>query len=243
MSSSRGIPAKGASRTQAIASAHKHGADESLAKSVEQGEAELPATTAHMSLPIDDGEFAAAGPLLQRSSTVDNDVEADVPYPEMEDQPTLQPPDNFKPFFTLVEDPVTGEHHHPTVHYIFADDDPEILSNAALETLDTSQHTESFESDRIVLVDMGPDGRQVGSTCSFSSKWQGIGTSVTQAPSWGNDSVMPKQLMLRISGHGSNSRYRDGLAMKHDVHELIKSLDEVQDGLETVMRRTGDDAQ
>lgn len=196
-----------------------------------------------MSLPIDDGEFAAAGPLPQRSSTtVDNNVETDIPYPEMEDQTMLRPPENFKPFFTLVEDPVTGEHYHPTVHYIFADDDPEVLTSAALETLDTSQRTESIESDRIVLVDMGPDGQQVESACSLSSKWQGLETSVTQAPSWGNDSLMTTQLMLRISGHGSNSRYRDGLAMKNDVHELIKSLDEAQNGLETVMRRTGDDA-
>lgn len=54
--------------------------------------------------------------------------------------PTL--PDSFQPFFTLIEDSVTNEHHHPTVHYIFADDDSDIISEAAcrsLEVLDPSQ--------------------------------------------------------------------------------------------------------
>lgn len=49
---------------------------------------------------------------------------------------------SFQPFFTLIEDSVTNEHHHPTVHYIFADDDSDIIAEAAcrsLEPLDPSQ--------------------------------------------------------------------------------------------------------
>ena len=49
---------------------------------------------------------------------------------------------SFQPFFTLIEDSVTNEHHHPTVHYIFADDDADIIAEAALrslEVLDPSQ--------------------------------------------------------------------------------------------------------
>lgn len=38
----------------------------------------------------------------------------------------------FNPFFTLVEDATTSEHYHPTVHYIFSDDDTDILTDAAL---------------------------------------------------------------------------------------------------------------
>jgi len=55
-------------------------------------------------------------------------------------QSSLIPP--FTPFFTLIEDTVTSEHHHPTVHYLFADDDSDIIAEAAcrsLETLDPSQ--------------------------------------------------------------------------------------------------------
>ncbi|KIV78278.1 hypothetical protein PV11_10008 [Exophiala sideris] len=52
---------------------------------------------------------------------------------------------SFQPFFTLIEDSVTNEHHHPTVHYIFADDDSDIIAEAAcrsLEILDPQQQQE-----------------------------------------------------------------------------------------------------
>jgi hypothetical protein len=42
---------------------------------------------------------------------------------------------SFQPLFTLIEDPITREHHHPTVHYIFADDDNDIITEAALRSL------------------------------------------------------------------------------------------------------------
>ncbi|KAK6380161.1 hypothetical protein LTS17_005350 [Exophiala oligosperma] len=51
---------------------------------------------------------------------------------------------SFQPFFTLIEDSVTNEHHHPTVHYIFADDDSDIITEAAcrsLQILDPAQRT------------------------------------------------------------------------------------------------------
>jgi hypothetical protein len=41
----------------------------------------------------------------------------------------------FEPFFTLIEDTLTHTHHHPTVHYIFADDDTDIVSEAACRSL------------------------------------------------------------------------------------------------------------
>lgn len=45
----------------------------------------------------------------------------------------------FHPFFTLVEDANTGEYHHPTVHYIFSDDDTDILTEAAVRSLEPEQ--------------------------------------------------------------------------------------------------------
>ncbi|BCR91797.1 uncharacterized protein ACHE_70640A [Aspergillus chevalieri] len=45
----------------------------------------------------------------------------------------------FQPFFTLVEDANTGEYHHPTVHYIFSDDDTDILTEAAVRSLESEQ--------------------------------------------------------------------------------------------------------
>lgn len=56
----------------------------------------------------------------------------DIPYPEPSSEQTLLPPPNFRPFFALVEDPTAGEHYHPYVHYVFADDDPVIVTAASM---------------------------------------------------------------------------------------------------------------
>lgn len=59
----------------------------------------------------------------------------DIPYPEPTSEQTLLPPPNFNPFFTIVEDAATGEHYHPFVHYVFADDDPAIITAAAMRSM------------------------------------------------------------------------------------------------------------
>ncbi|KXG51789.1 uncharacterized protein PGRI_091820 [Penicillium griseofulvum] len=45
----------------------------------------------------------------------------------------------FQPFFTLIEDAHTSDYHHPTVHYIFSDDDTDIVTEAALRSLAAEQ--------------------------------------------------------------------------------------------------------
>lgn len=45
-------------------------------------------------------------------------------------------PNFFRPFFTLIEDAHSSDYHHPTVHYIFSDDDPEILTEASMRALE-----------------------------------------------------------------------------------------------------------
>jgi hypothetical protein len=68
--------------------------------------------------------------------------EPDQSYDEHTIESSVQPappPPNFHPFFTLIEDPITNEHHHPTVHYIFADDDADIITEAACRSLEESQ--------------------------------------------------------------------------------------------------------
>lgn len=49
----------------------------------------------------------------------------------------------FQPFFTLIEDANTGEYHHPTVHYIFSDDDTDILTEAAVRSIGSEQENGS----------------------------------------------------------------------------------------------------
>lgn len=65
----------------------------------------------------------------------DADDEDDIPYPEPSSEQTILPPPNFNPFFTLIEDTTSGEHYHPYVHYVFADDDPSIITAASMRSL------------------------------------------------------------------------------------------------------------
>lgn len=46
------------------------------------------------------------------------------------DEPPVSVPAPFQPIFSLVTDNTTRQIHHPRVHYIFADDDPEVLTDA-----------------------------------------------------------------------------------------------------------------
>ncbi|KAJ6018265.1 hypothetical protein N7451_001644 [Penicillium sp. IBT 35674x] len=61
----------------------------------------------------------------------------DPPAAEAQDGTPQQPA--FQPFFTLIEDIPAGEYHHPTVHYIFSDDDTDIITEAALRSLEAQQ--------------------------------------------------------------------------------------------------------
>ncbi|KAK7738559.1 hypothetical protein SLS53_006079 [Cytospora paraplurivora] len=48
----------------------------------------------------------------------------------LQPEPQPQQPPVFQPLFTLVTDGTTRATHHPRVHYIFSDDDPDILTEA-----------------------------------------------------------------------------------------------------------------
>lgn len=63
------------------------------------------------------------------------DYEDEIPYPEPSSEQTILPPPNFNPFFTLIDDTTSGEHYHPYVHYVFADDDPVIVTAAAMRSM------------------------------------------------------------------------------------------------------------
>lgn len=83
------------------------------------------------------------------------DAEADddeIPYPEPGSEQTLLPPPNFNPFFTLIEDSTSAEHYHPYVHYVFADDDPVIVTAAAMRSLGLD--------DAQYLPQTGPEGHE-----------------------------------------------------------------------------------
>ncbi|KAL0264604.1 hypothetical protein SLS55_000554 [Diplodia seriata] len=93
-------------------------------------------------LPHDDrvdsaAAVAAASQPLYLHDNAAGDAET-LSYPPLGDDPSSQPllpPANFSPFFTLVEDAGTGEHHHPAVHYVFSDDDPDLHTAVFMRAL------------------------------------------------------------------------------------------------------------
>jgi hypothetical protein len=94
------------------------------------------------SSPIPHLEYPPEDEPDEQQQPEDAEDEDEIPYPEPSSEQTLLPPANFRPFFTLIEDTTSGEHHHPYVHYVFADDDPVIVTAASMRSLglDETRH-------------------------------------------------------------------------------------------------------
>lgn len=176
-------------------------------------------------------------PLFPDEATDDHEL----PYIEA-DQDQLLPPPNFNPFFTVIEDATTGEHCHPSVLYIFSDDDQEILAAASMRELgfDDSQdysqeeregHVESVTltsplpslrpnvKERYVVVDIGPDGQTITESQSLSREWQITETMVRPAPTWDEESLELGNagLMLKVSGVELPTNTKQGSSLAKDL--------------------------
>ena len=157
-------------------------------------------------------------------------------YVEASEEQILPPPD-FKPFFTLIHDPETGEHYHPSVHYIFSDDDPDPLTTATLEAVQASDGDETQQQDvqqteRFLIVDIDKDGKTVQSAVSLSPDWQSLKTETKQAPSWGDGGHgIESRRMLQISGQEIEQKKKTKTSnleeMMKTFGERLSSLDEV----------------
>lgn len=136
-----------------------------------------------------------------------------MPYSSVTDE-SLLPPKNFQPFFPLVEDGSSGEIAHPAVHYVFSDDDPEVVTAASLrelgageESLNAARRAKSIEGEdmaaaeeepprdilpplrpgvqeRYVLVEMAQDGHTVLNAKSLCPDWAVTNTTVRGAPTF-----------------------------------------------------------
>ncbi|KUI55754.1 hypothetical protein VP1G_03176 [Cytospora mali] len=80
---------------------------------------------------------AFATPVVETSGSVEaeplppvHEEEEEEPLHHHHPDPQPQQPHPFQPLFTLVTDSTTRATHHPRVHYIFSDDDPDILTEA-----------------------------------------------------------------------------------------------------------------
>ncbi|KAK3675395.1 hypothetical protein LTR78_004905 [Recurvomyces mirabilis] len=142
----------------------------------------------------EDEERVIAQPGLAEDVTQGDETTYEEVMPEQ-----LLPPPGFQPFFTLVEDHETGEHYHPTVQYVFTDDDPEDLTAGLLHAIE-QQTGQAEVEERIVILDMLSDGKTVQVASSLSPHWQSLQASISQAPSWGGTSTDDQgRLMIRTS--------------------------------------------
>ncbi|KAH6657113.1 hypothetical protein BKA67DRAFT_655404 [Truncatella angustata] len=151
---------------------------------------------------------------------------ADVQAPASESQQPQTPP--FQPIYTLVNNTSTRTTHHPQVHYIFSDDDPDVLTQA----LSQQHHANLNESasspapdQRAILLDLsqGKDGAyNVSWASSLSPSWAVLDAQVTRIspPSSDNggngdgipspNKKRPDRLMLRIEGVDGGSLASSG---------------------------------
>jgi hypothetical protein len=130
---------------------------------------------------------------------------------------------------------VTGEYHHPEVHYVFSDDEDQgILTSAALRAIDkednTLQDAEGVE-ERVAVIDMDYDGRTVLGISSLSPDWQALRTEVWQAPGRSDNKQggADRGLMLRVSGKETNA------SNSGDVESLVKSFGNGLESLDEVL--------
>ena len=164
------------------------------------------------------------------------------PHPSNGEARLLQPP-NFKPFFTLIEDPETGSYHHPTVHYVFADDDQEIITAAAMDALDDSSaartHPDQATSERVLVLDVAMDGKTVTSASSLSPDWQNLKTSMAPAPSLGGEAEDSERgVVLKISGQESRKEKKARQKQGGHLDELMKEFGDRLGALDEALGKT-----
>lgn len=138
-----------------------------------------------------------------------------------QDQQQQQQTPSFAPIYTLVTNTSTRTMHHPHVHYIFSDDDPDLLTQALAAQHDANIHESSSDpslNNRAVILDLernGDGAYSVSWASSLSPSWAVLDAQVSQIspPSSdegggsgdsgageGGSNKKPGRLMLRIEG-------------------------------------------
>lgn len=147
---------------------------------------------------------------------------------------TLQPQPPFQPLFTLVTDSTTHVTHHPQVHYIFSDDDPEILTKALAQY---GQHASpdahaarasppaAYPNERAIVLDLVPKpahnahpalsgpGYDVAWVSSLSPNWAVVAAKTSEMTEDSSNNTITlddetgagQRQVLRIEGVGDNA--------------------------------------
>ncbi|EPE27431.1 hypothetical protein GLAREA_04222 [Glarea lozoyensis ATCC 20868] len=128
---------------------------------------------------------------------------------------TTDRPEDFQPFFVLVDDSRTGDTVHPNeVHYLFADDeDGEGYTGKVVRSLRGGDDGEGAREERVVVIDVNDAGDGVTCVNCFSSDWQVLNASVEVAPTFdgGEGGKQAGGLMLRVEGVDADTFSGEGL--------------------------------
>jgi len=167
----------------------------------------------------------------------------------LESDTSFAPP-SLNPFFTLIEDTQTSEHHHPTVHYIFADDEVEIITEAACRSLlqNFHQHAPREDIDTLrlpqlvaevqehyLVLDVRPttnSSYEVSHAQSFSPEWQVVNTNITNAPTISEGGE--EGLMLKVQVRPNTLVDKDG-QLKETMEEMVERFRKRLDDIKVVM--------
>jgi hypothetical protein len=117
----------------------------------------------------------------------------------------------------MITDAGSGETYHPSTYYVFADDEPDVLSTAALHALDAfSPHAQQEaearaqleglprEEERYIFVSLGQEGTNVASAKSLAPNWAIRNAEVRPAPTFdGSEDQGNDGLMLIVEGLGT----------------------------------------
>lgn len=148
-----------------------------------------------------------------------------------------------------MEDPVTGEYHHPEVHYVFSDDEDQgVLTHAALAAIDKDENTlqqSAGPEERIAVIDLDYDGRTVVGISSLSPEWQALRTEVWQAPGKADSrhGATDRGLMLRVSGKEAGDSAKAGKKESGDMDTLVERFSRGLGSLDEVLGEEGDKEQ
>lgn len=147
---------------------------------------------------------------------------------------TLQPQPPFQPLFTLVTDSTTHATHHPQVHYVFSDDDPEILTEALAryshhacpdQSATRASSPVAHPNERAIVLDLVPkpahnahnasssQGYDVAWVSSLSPNWAVVTAKTSAMTEESSNTVINvddetgagQRLVLRIEGVGDNA--------------------------------------
>jgi len=151
-------------------------------------------------------------------------------------------PKDFQPLFGLIDDELSGDQHHPHIHYIFTDDDDDLVTNAALHALKAKTNPTSLtdSTERFILLDLDPTGSNVVSAQSLSPEWQILSTELSLAPSFqDNNNATDGGMMLRVRGVESSTRMT-GAAEANATEVLDQARTQSNDHMTNAMSTLAD---